>query len=83
MPVCHGAASVCDKEVLSVDYCGSLSQWLNMKLSGITCLVGKNQPFKPLSQGPGRLSEVVNRQKRTKIPKVRNPGHPKPFALQQ
>ena len=34
----------------------SLSQWLNFKLSGITCLVGKIQ-FKLLSQGPGRLSE--------------------------
>ncbi len=34
----------------------SLSQWLNFKLSRITCLVGKIK-FKLLSQGPKWLSE--------------------------
>ena len=31
--------------------------WLNFKLSGITCLVGKISRLNFLSQGPGRLSE--------------------------
>ena len=35
----------------------SLSQWLNFKLSGITCLVGKISRLNFLSPGPGRLSE--------------------------
>ena len=35
----------------------SLSQWLNFKLSGITCFVGKIK-FKLLSQGP--LAEWLN-----------------------
>ena len=36
----------------------SLSQWLNFKLSGITCLVGKMSSFNGFFDGPGRLREV-------------------------
>ena len=39
----------------------SLSQWLNFKLSGITCLVGKIK-FKLLSQGPLAEWEYVKRE---------------------
>ena len=34
-----------------VSFSNPLSQWLNFKLSGITCLVGKIK-FKLLSEGP-------------------------------
>ena len=56
----------------------SLSQWLNFKFYGITCLVRKIK-FKLLFQGPGRLSEKMGlnlaQLKRSLIPTSR------PFEL--